>query len=161
MTSHSPVLRNGGAAKPKRTSIRAIRAGRTYTIEEVSELLNLSVAAVRSWVKAGLPILKAKRPFLIIGEDLISFLTERQKSAKRPLAPDQLYCLRCKAQTRPYGGLVDAIPQKGKTLRLVGICETCGGMCNRMIGRNALPDFDRLFTVMVINQHPSKGEGVG
>jgi hypothetical protein len=161
MTARSPVSRNRGAAKPKRTSFRAIRAGRTYTIEEVANLLNLSGAAVRSWVKAGLPILKSNRPYLIIGEDLIGFLTARQKSAKRPLAPDQLYCLRCKTQTRPDGGLVDAIRQNGKTLRLVGLCETCGGMCNRMIGRKSLPDFETLFTVMVIVQSRNSGEGVG
>lgn len=152
-----PKGKGRGDAKAKRSNFRAIRAGRTYTIDEAATLLQLSIAAVRSWVKAGLPILKAKRPYLIIGEDLIDFHKARQNGAKRPLAPDQFFCLRCKAQTRPDGGLVDAIAQNGKTLRLVGMCETCGGMCNRMIGRNALADVEKLFTVMVVDQPPKNG----
>ena len=137
----------GKAAMPKRPKIRAIKAARTYTMEEAANALGVTKGTVRSWVKAGLPIMTSQRPYLIFGEELRHFLKDRATSTKIPMQPDQLYCLRCKAGRVPMGSMVDCIPQTPKTARLLGLCETCGGTCNRMISRSKIDHFREIFAV--------------
>jgi len=133
----------------KRLSPRAIKAARTYTVEEAAIVLGVSIGTIRSWVKSGLPLMKSQRPFLILGDALRSFLEDRAKAAKAPLQLDQLYCLSCKAGRVPMGLLVDCIFQTPKTARLLGLCEVCGGTCNRMISQTKIAHFSRIFEVAI------------
>jgi hypothetical protein len=45
------------------------------------------------------------------------------------------------------GLLVDFIPQTPKTARLMGLCEVCGGTCNRMISHSKIDHFNEIFCV--------------
>lgn len=131
----------------KRPNPRAIRAARTYTIEEAAAALGVSIGTVRSWVKSGLPLMKSRRPFLILGEALRGFLQDRQSGAKVKLEPGQLYCFTCKTGRTPAGLMVDCILQTAKTARLIGLCEVCGGTCNQMVSRAMIEQFSRIFDV--------------
>lgn len=95
----------------KKPNTRALRAARTYTIEETAIALGVSTGTVRSWVKAGLPLMKSQRPYLILGDTPRSFLQDRAAKGKVTLQPDQLYCFTCKAARTPMGLLVDCVPQ--------------------------------------------------
>jgi hypothetical protein len=132
---------------PRRPSHRAIRAARSYNLEEAATALGASQGTIRAWVKQGLPIMKDQRPYLILGEALKDFLQDRVKSRKVRLQPHQLYCLTCKAARTPDGMLVDCIPQTATTARLMGLCEVCGGTCNRMISRSKIGHFGEIFDV--------------
>ena len=66
-----------------------------------------------------------------------------------PLKPDQLYCFTCKAGRTPMGLMVDCIPQTSKTTRLFGLCDVCGGTCNRMISRSKIDHFSEIFCVAI------------
>ena len=129
----------------KRPNHRAIRAARTYTIEEAANALGVSIGTVRNWTKAGLPIMKAQRPHLILGEGLKHFLQTRTKAKAAPLKLSELYCLSCKAAQAPWEMMVDCIIQTPTTARLVGLCGACGGPCNRMISRSKIPQFREIF----------------
>lgn len=129
----------------KRPGYRAIRSARTYSIDEAAKVLAVSTNTIRLWGKSGLPIMKSQRPYLILGEDLRDFLQARATSGKVTLQPFQLYCLTCKAARSPMGNLVDCIPQTATTLRLMSLCEVCGGTCNRMISRTKIGQFDQIF----------------
>lgn len=129
----------------RRPNHRAIRAARTYEIREAAEELGVSIGTIRQWVKAGLPIMKTQRPYLILGEALKDFLQHRREGKKTVLQPSQLYCLTCKAARTPWEKLVDCIPQTATTARLVGLCEVCGSACNRMISRSKIDAFGQLF----------------
>jgi len=133
----------------KRPNPRAIKAARTYTVEEAANALGVSIGTIRSWVKSGLPLMKSRRPFLILGDALRCFLETRAKGSKAPLHPDQLYCFTCKAARTPMGLMVDCIPQTPKTARLLGLCDACGGTCNRMISRSKIDQFSRIFEVAI------------
>lgn len=85
----------------KRPNPRSIRAARTYTIEEAAVALCVSIGAVRAWIKAGLPVMKSERPYLILGEALREFLQNRSAKARVRLQPDQLFCLTCKKPRQP------------------------------------------------------------
>lgn len=133
----------------KRPNPRAVKAARTYTIEEAAQALGVSVGTIRSWVKSGLPLMRSQRPFLILGDALRSFLEDRAKRGKVPLQPDQLYCFTCKTARIPFGLMVDCIPQTPKTARLLGLCEVCGGTCNRMISLSKIDRFSEVFCVVI------------
>ena len=135
----------------KRPNTRSIRAARTYTIEEAAEALGVSVGTIRGWVKVGLPIMASKRPFLILGDALRRFVEQRRATLKVTLEPDQLYCLSCKSGRQPMGLMIDVLPQTTKTARLVGLCDVCGGTCNRMVSLAKL-DQMRLIFDMAINE---------
>lgn len=134
---------------PKRPNPRAIKAARTYTVEEAAIVLGVSVGTIRSWVKSGLPLMRSQRPFLILGDALRNFLKDRAQASRAPLREDQLYCLTCKAGRNPMGLLVDCIPQTPKTARLLGLCNVCGGTCNRMISKSKIDDFSKVFCVAI------------
>lgn len=132
---------------PKLPNPRAIRASRSYTILEAADALNVSVGTVRSWVRQGLRVLNGQRPFLLLGSDLRAFIEARRARGKRTLGANELFCLSCKAPRKPYGMMVDLFLQTPKTGRLVGLCEVCGGTCNRMIGTKSLPQISVIFDV--------------
>jgi hypothetical protein len=131
----------------KRPNPRALRAARTYTIDEAAITLDVSTGTVRSWVKAGLPLMKSQRPFLILGDTLRRFLQDMAASGKVRLQANQLYCFTCKAARTPMGHMVDCIPQTPKTARLLGLCDVCGGTCNRMISKAQIDRNSRIFHV--------------
>ena len=131
----------------KRPNPRAVRAARTYTIEEAATTLGVTVGTVRSWCRLGLPIMTSKRPFLILGDDLRKHIEGRRTAAKVRLLLDQLYCLHCKTGRRPMGLLVDVLPQTAKTARLFGLCEVCGGTCNKMISLAKIDEILSIFEV--------------
>jgi excisionase family DNA binding protein len=131
----------------KRPNPRAIRAARTYTIDEAARALGVTTGAIRSWVKAGLPLMRSRRPYLILGDSLRQFLQERQSQSRAPLQPGQLYCLSCKAGRAPMGMMVDCIAQTPKTARLLGLCEVCDATCYRMISRSKIDDVGAIFCV--------------
>ncbi|NCO22305.1 MAG: helix-turn-helix domain-containing protein [Rhodobacterales bacterium] len=131
----------------KRPNPRAIKAARTYTVEEAAVALRVSIGTIRTWVKSGLPLMNSRRPFLILGDALRSFLEDRAKASKAPLREDQLYCFTCKTSRTPMGMMVDCIPQTVKTARLLGLCDVCGGTCNRMISRAKIDQFSEIFCV--------------
>ncbi len=133
----------------RRPNHRAIRTARTYEIDEAAKALGVSTGTVRNWVKAGLPIMKAQRPYLILGEALKDFLQDRTKGRKVTLGPTQLYCLSCKASRTPMGMLVDCLPQTATTARLIGLCEVCSGTCNRMVSRSKIGEFGQIFELVL------------
>ena len=91
--------------------------------------------------------MKAQRPYLILGEALKDFLQVKTSNRKSALQAAELYCLSCKAPRSPMGMLVDCIPQTATTARLMGLCETCGGTCNRMISRAKIDHFREIFAL--------------
>jgi len=90
-----------------------------------------------------------QRPYLILGEALKDFLQARAKSRRSKLQPAELYCLTCKCGREPMGRLVDCTLQTSTTARLTGLCESCGGMCNRMISQSKIDEFGRIFELQI------------
>lgn len=136
-----------GRHMAKRPNPRAIKAARAYTLQEGADALGVTVGAVRGWIRLGLPVMKAQRPYLILGSNFRQFLDDRRSKGKVPLGPDQLYCLTCKQGQTPFGMMVDCVPQTATTARLVGLCGACGGTCNRMISRADLGRLCGIFDI--------------
>lgn len=131
----------------KRPNPCAIRANHAYTIQELASKACVTVGCVRNWIKAGLPAMISQRPYLILGSDVRAFLTANRQRSAHTLANDQLFCMSCKAARRPADMMVDLIAQEGRTARIVGLCDHCGTVCNRMVSKAKLSDLNRIFEV--------------
>ncbi len=110
----------------KRANPMAVKAALTYEVGEAAKVLGKSPATIRNWIKDGLPVMASQKPYLISGEALRDFLQAKYRAAKSPLAPDELYCLSCRAGRNPVGSTVEACPNTAKTTRLKGLCSQCG-----------------------------------
>ncbi len=117
----------------KRINYRLVKKHRSYSVDEISRLLNRHKNTVREWIKRGLPTIDNQKPMLVLGSDLKDWLAQRQKSAKQPCGPGELYCLRCRVPKRPALDMVDYIPKNDQSGCLKAFCETC----ERPINRNA------------------------
>jgi hypothetical protein len=133
----------------KYPNAKKIKASRSYTIPEVAEVLGCTTRTVRSWARMGLHVLTDNRPYLIVGADLKKFIADQSASKKVKLAPNELFCLSCKAPRKPLGMMADEIRQTKTITRLVGLCEVCGGTCNRVISARARPEFARIFDIAI------------
>lgn len=104
---------------------------RNYLVEEVADLFSVHKNTVRLWVKAGLATIDNKRPLLILGSDLRSFLQAKRENNKRKCQPFEIYCVRCRSPQLPAENMVDYEPINIRLGRLIGICPSCGGIINK------------------------------
>ncbi|MCB2112412.1 MAG: helix-turn-helix domain-containing protein [Parvularculaceae bacterium] len=126
----------------KRYKTRRLSIHRNYEIGEVADLIGAHPQTIRGWVVTGtLPVCAANRPILIAGDDLLAFLRNRGNRSRRPLGPNQFYCLRCREARNAAGKMADFEPRSDTGGRLVAICAECEAMVYRTVR------FDRLKTV--------------
>jgi hypothetical protein len=96
--------------RKRHSNHRRVKIHRSYTVEEVAQLFGAHKNTVRAWIKAGLPTCDRKRPTLILGRELASFLQARRVSKKQPCQPGELYCVRCRAPKFPAGDMAEYQP---------------------------------------------------
>lgn len=132
---------------PKRPNPRAVKASRSYEINEAAKVLGVTTGTIRLWIRQGLRAMTAQRPYLILGADLRDFLVARRAAAKRPLLLDQLYCFGCKLGQQPAGMLVTLTPLTAATSMLKGRCAYCGRASNRIAGNRNLKNLALIFTI--------------
>lgn len=112
---------------------RLAKIHRNYAVDEVATLFGIHKNTVREWVKRGLPTNDGRRPMLILGRDLVAFLTARRAKNKRPCLPGELYCFRCRAPRPPAGDMVDYEPVTATLGNLAAICSACETMMYRRV----------------------------
>jgi len=115
---------------------------RSYTVEEVAELFAVHKNTVRAWLKSGLSVCDDRKPMLILGADLRSFLKEKKAKGKHKCKSWEMYCLRCRKPQTPLGRMVDYVPESDATGRLVGLCPVCEGGLNKYISVSAMEALD-------------------
>jgi hypothetical protein len=115
----------------QRPNPRLAKIHRSYTVDEVARLFGLHKNSVRQWIKKGLPVIGGKRPVLIHGRDLRSFLEARRQQHKRTCQPGQIYCMRCRAPKRPATDWAEYKPLNETLGNLVGFCPDCDAIMNR------------------------------
>jgi len=104
---------------------RLVKIHRNYSVEEVAKLLHIHKNTVREWIRRGLPVIDGRRPILILGSALAGFITSRRRNNKRPCAPGQIYCVRCRCPQHPAFGKADYKPITATSGNLVGTCPAC------------------------------------
>ena len=110
---------------------RLVKIHRSYTVEEVARILRKHKNTVRSWIKHGLRPIDGRRPTLIHGLELVSFLQNRRISGKQPCPPGYLYCLKCRSPKQPAAGMADYLPISDTSGNLRALCPDCGKFMHR------------------------------
>jgi hypothetical protein len=121
------------------------KINRNYTFEEAAAIFGVHKNTVASWVKDGLPCLKAKRPFLIIGAELKSYLKNKRACKKQKCKPCELYCMSCKRPTTPFDNFVEYIPSSPTKGRLTGFCCACERTINKFTSFNSVTMYSTIF----------------
>ena len=137
----------------KRVDPRRLRAAQTYTVPELARSIGVSTGTVRGWIRHGLPALNTQRPTLIVGSDAKDFLSQRKRSKKRPLRPNEVYCLTCKEPRSVFENMVELERVLGKPARITGFCATCEGSVSRVVGAAQIGELDRFFEVTGNKDH--------
>lgn len=124
--------------KKRHPNPRLPKIHRNYTVEEVANLFGVHRNTVREWVKRGLPTNDNRRPMLILGGDLVTFLRTRRAKNKRPCQPGEIYCVRCRQPKAPAGNMVDYQPVTGTLGNLIAICPDCEVIMYRRVSLTKL-----------------------
>ena len=122
-----------------------VKLNRSYTFEELAAVFGVHKNTVSSWVKNGLPCLKERRPFLILGAEARTYLQQQRKDRKQQCKPDELFCMRCKTPTRPAENFVEYLPLADTKGRLTGFCERCESVVNKFVSIDSLTRYSLLF----------------
>lgn len=117
---------------------RLAKIHRNYTVEEVAALFGVHRNTVREWLKRGLPTTDDRRPMLMLGRDLVTFLHARRTKNKRTCQPGEIYCVRCRAPRAPAGDMADYQPVTETLGNLIGICTRCDAMMYRRVSLTKL-----------------------
>jgi hypothetical protein len=107
-------------------------------VEEVAKLFGVHKNTVRSWIKKGLPLCDSKRPVLIVGGELSTFLQKQKVSNKQTCKPGEMYCLRCRVPRKPVPDLVECNVVNEKVGNLVALCSHCDALMNKRVSLSKL-----------------------
>ena len=112
---------------------RLAKIHRNYTVEEAVALFGIHRNTVREWIRRGLPTNDDRRPMLILGRDLLTFLQGRRAKNKRPCQLGEIYRIRCRAPKAPAGEMADYQPVTETLGNLIGMCPDCELMMYRRV----------------------------
>lgn len=113
---------------------RLAKINHSYEVGEIAALFGIHKNTVRSWIKGGLAVTDNRRPALILGSTLRTFLEMRRSRNKRPCQPDELYCFRCRAPKKPAGNMADFQPITERVGNLTALCVDCETIMHKRIG---------------------------
>ena len=129
-----------------------IKKSHAYDLEEIAELYGdktLHVQTVRTWIRAGLPLIDKKRPALVFGYDLWVHLGKMNKSNKCMTQDHEMFCMKCRDARPPLGRGVKLESFKG-FIRAKAICKSCKTIMNKSYKLQDYPKLKRLFTVVEV-----------
>ena len=110
-----------------RFNSQKISTHQSYTIKEVSDLLDASGKTCLRWVGQGLRVVPGqKKPILVLGKDLKEFLRRKNTKHQVKLGRSEFYCLTCKGPRQAKRG---SISISGNLKR--GVCRVCSGKMTR------------------------------
>ena len=102
-------------------------------MDEAASLLDVHKNTIREWIKAGLPTTDLRRPALILGQDLSSFLQSRRLKNKQRCQAGEIYCVRCRVPRCPAADMADYVPITTMVGDLIAICPQCSCMMRRRV----------------------------
>lgn len=111
--------------RPMRLLPQRVKQAVAYDVAEAARLLGVHRNTIRRWLKEGLEPIDNRRPLLIHGSHLRTFLSKRRKSRKHPCRPGEFFCFRCRAPRKPWGGTADVTLRTEKLASLLALCAEC------------------------------------
>jgi hypothetical protein len=128
-----------------RPDIRRIKLHRAYTVDELARQTGTHKGTVRRWISAGMATIDDRRPLLVSGREAKRFLAERIAKRKRPCAPGEFYCFKCRQPRKPAEGMVDRVSTSGASVNLQGLCPVCATIMHKRASMKRLSAIERDF----------------
>ena len=123
----------------RRVDPRRIKIHRSYTVEQLAQVLSCHKNSIWLWLKHGLePLGDGKRPIMIQGAVARRFLEAKKRSKKRRCRADELYCLRCREPRVPAAREALYAPSPGRAGLLRAICSECGTVMFKRVAESDL-----------------------
>ena len=140
---HRDVRRDQARAahrKParRRPNPRLAKIHRSYTVEEAARSFRVHKNTVRDWLRSGLQPIDGRRPILILGRHLASFLYRRREHKRQRCGPGQLYCFRCRAPRTSAAQRADYLSITASSGNLRALCADCGTRMYRRVSFHKL-----------------------
>ena len=126
-------------SRRRRVDPRRIKIHRSYTVEQLAQLLGCHKNSVRLWLKQGLETLDdGKRPLLIQGSVARQFLETRRRSRKHRCQLHELYCLRCQEPRAPEALRAHYLVIPGQADLMSADCSVCAARMFKRVADNSL-----------------------
>lgn len=105
-----------------------VRSHRPYTIRTLATLLEKDPATVRRWINRhglDIAIVSDTRPIILQGSKVKAWMKARQTARRKPCAPNQMFCVRCKESRQIVPNSFHIVQRNQSSLTLKGDCEVC------------------------------------
>lgn len=135
----------------KKFNTRIIKSKKTYSVAEISELLNVHQNTVSVWLKKGLEKIDDQQPYLVFGQDLIYFLNAKNNAKKQPCDNDEFFCCKCQQPHRSKNNIA-CIKINNCRTNVVGVCEKCGTTMNKTISPQKVAFYKKIFDTKTVLQ---------
>ena len=135
-------------ARRSKPRLKGIKTHRNYTVDEVAKALGVSKGTVRRWIKCGLPVLKERKPMLILGADLVEFHDGRNAS-RVSCQLHECFCVKCQAAKPPALDMAEFVPLRPTDGNLRALCPTCGNLMHKRIARHSLEQLGRILEITI------------
>jgi hypothetical protein len=108
---------------------------------------------VRRWLDKGLPAIRDRKPFLILGDDLAAYMAGRARP-KRSCPPGTCYCVKCREARQPAGNMAEFVPINAHSGNLRALCPDCGSLMHRRTSASQLAAIRALLDVAIVERQP-------
>lgn len=108
---------------------RRVKSNRPYTLATLAKLFGVHSATVRGWIKKdGLSVAVVGQSHSIIlhGAKVKAWMKAREKAKRRPCAPDEMFCTRCKEPRKIAEGSFRIKSGNTQKVTAIGDCIICG-----------------------------------
>jgi excisionase family DNA binding protein len=132
---------------------RGIKRHHSYTIDEAARAIGAARGTVRRWLDKGLPAIRDRKPFLILGDDLAAYMAGRARP-KRSCPPGTCYCVKCREARQPAGNMAEFVPINAHSGNLRALCPDCGSLMHRRTSASQLAAIRALLDVAIVERQP-------
>jgi excisionase family DNA binding protein len=122
-------------------------------VDEAARAIGAARGTVRRWLDKGLPAIRDRKPFLILGDDLAAYMAGRARP-KQPCPPDTCYCVKCRDVRRPAGDMAEFIAINARSGNLRALCPECGSLMHRRTSFVQLEAIRAILDVAIVERQP-------
>ena len=133
----SPIAVRSG--RVRRFNPRRVKIHRSYTVERGrKDVRSTQEHGARAGCETGLEPIDQRRPILIQGRQLASYLDARRERRRQPCRPGEFYCFRCRMPKDAAAGTADYLPVTASSGNLRARCTDCGTRMYRRVSLRKL-----------------------
>lgn len=132
---------------------RRIKRHHSYTVDEAARAVGAARGTVRRWLDNGLPAIRDRKPFLILGDDLSAYMAGRAQP-KQACPPGTCYCVKCREARRPDGNMAEFIAINAHSGNLRALCPDCGSLMHRRTSYDQLATIRAFLDVAIVERQP-------